>query len=91
MTLTQRAAEGLLVQPDMFEAPIVIDAVFVVHVALEMRVPAGGRAIVVDDRPGHVLRQDALDLPDDRFALVPVRLLRLLIEKLVDLGVQYWV
>jgi hypothetical protein len=41
---------------------------------------------VIDDRAGHILSQHALDLPHDCFALVDIGLLRLLGEKLVNLG-----
>ena len=80
-----RPVAPLFVQPDVIEAPIAIDAVLVMNVALEMGVPAGPRAVVIDDRASHILRQLALDLPDDGLALVDVGLLRLLVEQLVDL------
>ena len=46
--------------------------------------PAGAASIVVDDRPRHLIGEHALDLPDDLAALLDVRLLRLLVEELLD-------
>src|SRR6185295_15611782 len=77
---------ALLVEPDMLKTPIIIDAVFLVHVTLEVGVPAGRGAVVVDDGPRHVLGENALDLPHQRLALFDIDFLRLLIEKLVDLS-----
>ncbi len=50
--------------------------------------PAGAGSVVINDWAGHVLGQHALDLPHDLLALFDVGLLRLLVEQLVDLGVQ---
>ena len=59
----------LLVEPDALETPVVVDRVFMEHMPLDARMPAGRRAVVHDDRAGHVLRQGLLDLPDNLLAL----------------------
>src|SRR5262249_20739150 len=63
-------AHRLSLQPDLMEAPVVIDAVLLMHVALQGGVPTGRRGVVVDDRTRHVLGELALDLPDHRFAFL---------------------
>ena len=82
-----RAVSGVprsFVQPEILEARVVVDRVVVNHEALHVRVPAGGHVLVGDDRPGEVLGQLPLDLPDDLLALVEVDLLRLLVDECID-------
>ena len=39
---------------------------------------------MIEDRPRHLFRQDALDLPDNLLALLDIRFLRLIVEKVLD-------
>src|SRR4051794_12531067 len=64
---------ALLVEPDLFHAVAVIDAVDHRHVALDVGVPARAGAVVVQDRARHVLGQPLLDLPDELLAFFLVR------------------
>src|SRR6516165_506882 len=64
----------LLVEPGFVEAPAVEDAVDHHRDPVHPRVTAGAETIVVDDRPGGVLLQSAVDLPDQLLALLLVRL-----------------
>src|SRR6266481_3520917 len=76
----------LLVEPDIFHAPAVEDAVDHDRPALDMGLPAGRAAVAKDDRPGAVFRQLPLDLPYQLLALLGVGLDRLPIDQLVHLG-----
>src|SRR6266853_5900325 len=80
------AREPLFVEPDVFHAPAVEDAVDHDRQPLHMRLPAGRAAVVKDDRPGAVFRQLPLDLPYQLLALLGVGLDRLPIDQLVQLG-----
>ena len=62
----------LLVQPDVFHTPAVIDAVGHRREALDPRLKAARRGGVEGDRPEIGFRQPALDLPDDFLALFRV-------------------
>src|SRR5204862_4685267 len=73
----------LLVEPDILHAMVVVDAVDHHGIALDVGMPAGARAVVVQNRPGNVLGQAALDLEHDRLALLLIGLHRLLLEQLV--------
>src|SRR5215472_7328782 len=84
---TRGRAEGrplppnpLLVEPDVFHAQPVADAVDHHRVALHVRVPAGAGTAVIEDGPGDIFRQLLLDLPYQSFALFLVELHRLLID-----------
>src|SRR5262249_52387085 len=50
-----RSTPALPIQPDVFEAPAVVDAVGLQHEALHLRCPAGVGDIVAQDRPGDVV------------------------------------
>src|SRR5436305_465926 len=69
---TPFVAPELPVEPDVFEAPAVVDAVDHDRQPLDRRLPAGALDIVEDDRPGAVLLQSPVDLPDQFLALVLV-------------------
>jgi hypothetical protein len=54
---------ALLVDPDVLHPPVIIDAVDLLNDALNVRLPAGGGAIMEDDRPPSVLLQLAVYFP----------------------------
>src|SRR5215813_13867724 len=54
----------LFVEPSVFHAPAVVDAIDHDREALDIGLPAGPRTGIKDDRPGAVLGQFAFDLPD---------------------------
>src|SRR5262249_37233229 len=78
--------DKLLVEPDVFHAIAVVDAVDHRHEPLDIRLRAGPTARIEDDRPGTVLGQTPLDLPDELSALGLVSLGRLPVDQRVDLG-----
>src|ERR1700720_3159743 len=57
------SARRLFIEPHIFHAVAVIDAVHHRRVALDVGMPAGAGAVVVNHRARHVLSQAALDLP----------------------------
>src|SRR5215472_7264857 len=67
----------LFVEPGVLEAPAVVIAVDHHRVALEIGLPAGCGIWVEDRRSSGVLRELALDLPNDLLALGRVGLARL--------------
>jgi hypothetical protein len=71
---------SLSVEPEVFEARAVIDAVDHVGEAPHLRLPAGRNAAVEDDRPRVVLDQLLLDLPDQPFARARIGLSGLLLD-----------
>src|SRR5450759_2561235 len=73
----------LPVQPDVFHAPAVVDAVDHDCQPLDIRLTAGRRAVVEDDRPGALFLQLLVDFPDDLPALLLVGFDRLAIEQLL--------
>src|SRR5436190_14521479 len=77
----RRPPPPLSVEPYVLEAPIVIRAVVVQYEALQVRVPAGRRAIMIDDRSSEVLGQLALDLPHECLARRRVGLLGLPVDQ----------
>src|SRR5271166_5746119 len=77
----------LFVQPQIFEAPAVVLAVDHDRQPFQLGLPAGRGAEVVDDRPGSILLQLLVDLPDELPALALVGFDRLLLEPLLELGV----
>src|SRR5207248_5194470 len=74
------------VDPQIFHSPAVEAAVDHDRPSLDMGPPAGGAAVVEDDRPGAVLRQLPLDLPHQTLALLGVGLDGLPIDQIVDLA-----
>src|SRR3954466_5821433 len=65
----RKAVISSLVQPDVLEAGVVVDAVVVHGEILHIGLPAGAAAVVLDDRARGVLDQQVLDIPDDLLAL----------------------
>src|ERR1700737_1734764 len=59
----------LFVQPPIFYTPAVVNSVAHQGHVLDMRVPAGAEAQMVDHRPHHLFGQHAFEPPDDLFAL----------------------
>ena len=76
-----------MVEPDVFEAPAVVDAVDHHRQPLHLRLPAGREAFVSYDRARPLLLQFLVDLPYQRLALLLVAFRRLLVEQLLDLPV----
>src|SRR5437588_7581629 len=74
----------LFVEPEVFEAPAVVDAVGHDGQVPDLRIPAGRASGVKYDRPGAVLDQALLELPHQSFALLDIWLGRLLVDELVD-------
>src|SRR6516165_3643234 len=80
------SADVLFVEPQIFHAPAIEDAVDHCRPPLDVGLPAHRAAVVENDRPGAVLGQFALDLPHKLLALLGVGLDRLPIDQLVHLG-----
>src|SRR5262249_20070962 len=74
----------LFVQPRVLEPGVIIDAVGVGGVALDVGVPAVPRQAVLDDWPRGILDQDTLNLPNQLAPLLPIDLLRLFCQQLID-------
>src|SRR6516165_5207099 len=85
--LPSAARRSSPVEPEVFEARPVIDAVDHVGEALYLRLPAGRNAAVEDDRPRVVVDQLSLDLPDQPLAHARIGLLGLLLDQSIDLTV----
>ena len=60
----------LAVEPDLFHAHAVVDAVDHRRVALHVGLPAGAGAVVVEHRARHVLGEPPLDVPHQVLALL---------------------
>src|SRR5437764_3347774 len=75
------------VEPPIFHAPAIILAVDHDRDVLQLRLPTGCGAEVVDDRPRAVLLQSLVDVPDQALALLLVGFGRLLLEQLLDVAV----
>src|SRR5262249_52881157 len=83
-----RRSAGLLpIEPHVFQAEIVDDAVGHHRPTLDPGLPAIGEAVVKNDWPGAVLSQLLLDLPDQLLAFVGIDLGRLLVEQLFQIRV----
>src|SRR5262245_65984583 len=74
----------LLVEPDVFHSPAVVDAVGHLGVALDPGLPAARTSRVDQHRSEHRLRELALGPPDDRFALLRVSFHRLPVDERVE-------
>src|SRR6516165_11171911 len=77
----------LFVEPDVFHAPAVVDAVDHDRQSFDLGSPTDPAAVVVDDRPGIVRRQLPFDFPSQLLALLAVGLHRLPVNQLVHLGI----
>src|SRR6202040_915757 len=77
----------LFIQPDVFEAPAIVDAVDHYRQALDPGLPAGAAGRVEDDRADRGFRQHPFELPDDLLALFRIGLHRLLVDKFIELGI----
>src|SRR5260370_11671349 len=78
---------SLPIEPDVFHAPAVVDAVAHDRQTFHIGLPAIPRRRIEDDRPRLVLCQFLLDLPHQAFALVLVGLDRLPVDHLVEFGI----
>src|SRR6516164_5508748 len=78
---------GLFVEPDVFQAKIVDDAVDHHCPIFDPRLPAIGEAVVKNNRPRPVIGQLSLDLPHQLLALIRLGLDRLPIEQVFELGI----
>src|SRR6516165_5586439 len=77
----------LIVEPEVFEALTVVDAVDHQGQPLQRGRSADRSARKEDHRPSVVLDQFSLDLPDQLLALPKISLDRLLIDQLIDVRV----
>src|SRR5438045_7120628 len=75
------------VEPPIFHPPAVVLAVDHDRDALQLRLPAGRGAEVVDDRPGTVFLQLLVDLPNQALAFLLIGLLGLPVEHFLQLGI----
>src|SRR5205085_6843529 len=80
-------ADVSAVEPGILHAPHIVGAVDPDRDALHLRVGAGHRARVEDDRPAAIFGEIFLDLPDQPAPLLDIGLDRLPVDQLVDLGV----
>src|SRR6516225_10078279 len=77
----------LVVEPEVFEARAVVDAVDHQGQPLNPRLPAGRLTGVEDHRADIVLRQAPFNPPHQLPAFLPVRLHRLPVDQFVDLRI----
>src|SRR5947199_7452794 len=77
--------KALFVEPDVFHAPAVVDAVDHDRQPLDIGLLAGRAARIEDDRPCRILRQFLFDLAYQLLPLFRIRLHRLLVNQLVNL------
>src|SRR5262245_48539553 len=77
----------LLVEPNVLETPVIVDAVLLQDDAPDVRMPTGSGFAMQDNGTGHVLGKLPLDVPNDVPALDGIGLFRLLENELVHLGV----
>src|SRR5438477_11759475 len=75
------------VEPPIFHAPAIVLAVDHDRDALQLRLPAGCGAEVVDDRPRAIFLQFLIDVPDQALTLLLVGFRRLLLEQLLEIAV----
>src|SRR5882724_5260236 len=66
---SHRRRSKLLVEPDVFHPRPVERAVDHQRKVFDVRLPAGGAAVVEDDRTGTVCRHLSFDLPEDPAAM----------------------
>src|SRR5262249_15392587 len=78
---------GSFIEPEVFEARAVVDAVDLDRIPLQLRLPAGADTSIKDHRPGVVLRQFPFDFPHQLLALPLVGFERLLVDQLVEVRV----
>src|ERR1700736_4598271 len=77
----------LSVEPDVLEAPAVIDAIDHRRQPLHLRLPAGRGDAVKDDRPSAILLQLTVDLPHEFLAFFLIGFGRLSVELFVELRI----
>src|SRR6516164_4976236 len=77
----------LFIEPDVFHAPAVVDAVGHQGQILDPGLAAGGAGREVEHRADPGLGEHALDLPDDLFAFFRVGLHRLPVNQLIEVVV----
>jgi hypothetical protein len=80
-------AAGLSVEPDVFSAPAIVDAVAHQRQPLDVGLSTVTGGKIHDDRADAILSQLALDLPHQGLALLHVDLHRLPVDHLVELGI----
>src|SRR6516165_8067411 len=76
----------LPVEPDVFQAKVVDDAVDHHCPVPDPRLPAIGEAVVKNDRPRPIFSQPFFDLPHQLLALPAIALHRLAVEQLFEFG-----
>src|SRR5439155_3598162 len=77
----------LFIQPHVFHAPAVVDAVAHDRQAFDVRVVTIARRSIEDHRTRAIIGQLLLDLPDQFLAFCLIALHRLLVDQLVELGI----
>src|SRR4051812_12452203 len=82
-----RRPSTLLIEPPVFAAVCVVEAVDHQGHVLDIGLPAGAGAGIEDDRAGDLLGGPAFDRPDHLLALFLVALHRLPLDHLVDLRI----
>src|SRR5271165_1170136 len=82
-----RSCSGLFVEPDVFHAPAVKDAVDHDRQPLDIGLPAGSLAGIKDDGPSADLGQFTFDRPQQLLPPSLIGLDRLLLDQLVHLRV----
>jgi len=81
------AKRRLFIEPNILHAPAIEQAVNHDRQSFQLGSPAGREAVVVKNRSSTILLQFLVDFPNEISALLWIWLRRLLIEKLVDLGI----
>src|SRR5262249_34377371 len=77
----------LFVEPNVFHAPAIEEAVGHLREPSDVRLPAGCALGIEQNRPGAIFGQLALDLPEHLLALRWIALARLPFNQLVNLGI----
>ena len=82
-----RASKELLVKPDVFHAPAVVDAIDHRRQTFHLGVPAGRAPRMKNDRPRPLLLQCFIYIPDQLPAPLRVGLARLSMEQILELAI----
>src|ERR1700720_3952749 len=79
-----KAPKELLVEPDVFHAPAVVDAIDHRRQTFRLGVPAGCAPRLKNDRPRSLLLQCSIDIPDQLSAPLQVGLARLSMKQILE-------
>src|SRR5215472_10189582 len=83
-SIVGKAPKELLVEPDVFDAPAVVDAIDHRRQTFHLGVPAGRAPRMKNDRPRSLLLQCRIDIPDELPAPLRVGLARLSMEQILE-------